>query len=679
MKLKIVLKTTTTFSAFVLILCFAGTVMPEDRKQTVQLDTVVVTAEKINEDYQTGDVDTSQSTAQHSIIKREYFDGKMQTLPDVIEKETGVQIRQTGGLGSLSTVSLRGSGSDQVMIYLDGILLNDASGGGVDLSNISLSDVESIEIYRGTTPIHFNNASIGGAINIKTLKSGDGLHGHLKAGYGSFQTRELSGLATYKPEVWDTLLLVNHLAGKNNYTIENNNGTPLNPDDDRKEKRNNAEFSQYNVLAKFGYDLTTDNRVDIINQGFLKDQNLPAWNNSAAADASLDTRRNITSVKLTLNDIGALHLNTATEFSYLYKDEDYQDRHGSIGLGNQHFEYITRRYGGQSYIEWPTDHHTAILTFDLYQEAYDPEDLLSETNLNSSTRNSFGIGFQDNLMLLTDTLIISPAIRYVYLDDELQSGTDLYGEPMEGISRQEGYWSPQIGFKFQPSDWIALKSNLNKYYRTPSFFELFGDRGFFMGNSELKPESGVNFDAGVEVGKTIQNGLLNGFSTEIVYFENHVDDLITRVYDARGIGKSVNISGAVIQGMEVTGKIKLFEYFQLIGNATIQDAENQSRIKGFDGKKLPGIFSKQYLGRMEINYRNGKLFVEYTANKDMYYDTANLLKAKDQTYVNTGISWLVQNFLISVEAKNITDNQYEDYNGYPMPGVSYFGSVKYTF
>ncbi|RJP78984.1 MAG: TonB-dependent receptor [Desulfobacteraceae bacterium] len=679
MKRNILLRNVIVFFTMIPVFCSAGTALSKDRKQAVQLDTVVVTAEKIDEDYQTGDVDTSQSTAQHSIIKREYFDGKMQTLPDVIEKEAGVQIRQTGGLGSLSTVSLRGSGSDQVMIYLDGTLLNDASGGGVDLSNISLSDVESIEIYRGTTPIHFNNASIGGAINIKTLKSGDGLHGHLKAGYGSFQTRELSGLATYKPEEWDTLLLVNHLAGKNNYTIENKNGTPLNPNDDRKEKRNNAEFSQYNVLAKFGYDLTTDNRIDIVNQGFLKDQNLPAWNNSATADASLDTRRNITSAKLTLNDIGALHLNTATEFSYLYKDEDYQDRHGSIGLGNQHFEYITRRYGGQSYIEWPTDHHTAILTFDLYQEAYDPEDLLSETNLNSSTRNSFGIGFQDNLMLLTDRLIISPAIRYVYIDDELQSGTDLYGDPMEGISRQEGYWSPQIGFKFQPSDWIALKSNLNKYYRTPSFFELFGDRGFFMGNSELKPETGVNFDAGVEAGKTIQNRLLNGFSTEIVYFQSHVDDLITRVYDARGIGKSVNISGAAIQGMEVTGKIKLFEYFQLIGNATIQDAENQSRIKGFDGKKLPGIFSKQYLGRMETSYRNAKLFVEYVANKDMYYDAANLLKAKDQAYVNTGISWLIQDFLISVEAKNITDNQYEDYNGYPMPGVSYFGSVKYTF
>ncbi|MBA4368486.1 MAG: hypothetical protein C0403_12715 [Desulfobacterium sp.] len=679
MQQKIQFNTAAVFFVMILILCFSGTASSKDQKQAVQLDAVVVTAEKINENYQTGDVDTEQATAHHTVIQREYFEGKMETLAEVIEKEAGVQIRQTGGLGSSSTVSLRGANSDQVMIYLDGILLNDAAGGGVDLSTISLSDVESIEIYRGTTPINFNNASIGGVINIKTVKSATGLHGHLKTGYGSFGSKELSGLATYKPGKWDTLLLANYLDSKNDYKIENDNGTPLNPDDDKTEKRNNAEFSQYNMLAKFGYDFTGSNRIDIVNQGFVKDQNLPAWNNSSTADATLDTKRNVSSVKFTVDDIGALHLNTSTKFSHLYKNEIYEDQHSTIGLGNQHLQYITRRYGGESYIEWLTDINTVILTMDLYQEIYEPEDLLSIIDQKSSSRNMYGIGLQDSLTLFNDTLIVTPAIRYSYFDDELQSGTDLYGKPQEGISQQEDYWSPQIGFKIQPLDGLSLKSNLNKYFRTPSFFEMFGDRGFFLGNSELKPETGINFDAGIEMNKTLTSHLFNGFSTEIVYFQNNIDDLITRVYDARGIGKSVNISSAVIQGVEVTGKVKLYDYFQLIGNAAIQDAENQSRINGFDGKQIPGLFKSQYLGRIETSYRNWKLFLEYVINKDMYYDTANLLQAKDQNYLNTGASWLIHHFLISVEAKNITDNQYEDFNGYPMPGVSCFGSVKYTF
>jgi len=679
MQPKILSNTATVFFAMIIILFFAGTALPKEQKKAVQLDTVVITAEKINEDYQTGDVDTEQATAHHTIIQRDHFEGKMETLAEVIEKEAGVQIRQTGGLGSLSTVSLRGANSDQVMIYLDGILLNDAAGGGVDLSNISLSDVESIEIYRGTTPINFNNASIGGVINIKTVKSNDGLHGHLKTGYGSFQSREISGLATYKPGKWDTLLLTNHLAAKNDYEINNDNGTPLNPNDDRTEKRNNADFSQYNILAKFGYDFTDRNRIDIVNQGFLKDQNLPAWNNSSTANATLDTKRNISSVKFTADDIGALHLNTSTKFSYLYKNEIYEDQHSTIGLGNQHLKYITKRYGGESYIEWLTDINAVVLTIDLYQEVYEPEDLLSGIDQNSSSRNMYGMGLQDTLVLFKDTLIVTPAIRYAFFDDELKSGTDLYGKPQEDVTQQEDYWSPQIGVKIQPLNGLSLKSNLNKYFRTPSFFELFGDRGFFLGNSELKPETGINFDVGMEVNKTFHHDLFNGFSTEIVYFQNNIDDLITRVYDARGIGKSVNISGAVIQGVEIKGNLKLYDHFQLIGNAVIQDAENQSRIEGFDGKKLPGLFRNQYTGRVETSLRSWKLFVEYVVNKQMYYDTANLLKAKDQKYLNTGVSWLIQSFLFSVEAKNITDEQYEDFNGYPMPGVSCFGSVKYTF
>ncbi|RPJ79603.1 MAG: TonB-dependent receptor, partial [Deltaproteobacteria bacterium] len=351
----------------------------------------------------------------------------------------------------------------------------------------------------------------------------------------------------------------------------------------------------------------------------------------------------------------------------------------TIGLGNQHLKYITKRYGGESYIEWLTHINTVILTMDLYQEIYEPEDLLSGIDQNSSSRNMYGMGLQDSLVLFKDTLIVTPAIRYAFFDDELQSGTDLYGKSQEGVSQQEDYWSPQIGVKIQPLNGLSLRSNLNKYFRTPSFFELFGDRGFFLGNSELKPETGINFDVGMEVNQTFDHYLFNGFSTEIVYFQNNIDDLITRVYDARGIGKSVNISSAVIQGVEVKGKVKLYDHFQLIGNAVMQDAENQSRIEGFDGKKLPGLFQNQYTGRVETSLRNWKLFVEYVVNKQMYYDTANLLKAKDQNYLNTGVSWLVHHFLISVEAKNITDKQYEDFNGYPMPGVSCFGSVKYTF
>ena len=62
----------------------------------------------------------------------------------------------------------------------------------------------------------------------------------------------------------------------------------------------------------------------------------------------------------------------------------------------------------------------------------------------------------------------------------------------------------------------------------------------------------------------------------------------------------------------------------------------------------------------------------------MFYDTANLLPAANREEINAGASWLYKSMLISLEANDITDNRYEDFNGYPLPGRAFFFKVKYT-
>jgi len=207
------------FCVLLFFFLVADNLFAETARESITLDTVVVSADKTEETYQTGDVDTEQTPAFFTVIEREDFEGKMEDLSEVIEKETGIQGRQSGGLGSFSTVSLRGSSSDQVMVFLDGILLNDASGGGVDLSNISLSDVEAIEIYKGTTPINFGKASIGGVVNIRTLRTKEGLNANLSSGYGSFNTRKLSGFVNHKPGRWNYLISADALASDNDLNL----------------------------------------------------------------------------------------------------------------------------------------------------------------------------------------------------------------------------------------------------------------------------------------------------------------------------------------------------------------------------------------------------------------------------------------------------------------------------
>lgn len=649
-------------------------------KDAVTLDTVIVTARQDEEErFETGDVDMEEFTGFVSVIKRQDFEGKMEDLGEVLQKEAGIQIRQSGGLGSFSTVSMRGSSSEQVLVYMDGVLLNDAAGGGVDLSNIALSDVAAIEVFRGVSPINFGKGSIGGVINIRTLRAREGFKASADAGYGSFNTRKLSGFVNHKTGKWDYLISAGYLGSDNDFEMLNDNGTPQNPADDKWEKRNNAQFNQGNILAKLGYDFTDDTRVAVVNQWFSKDQGLPSWNNSPQTETSLDTERNITTLSLISDDIGPLHFNTRTSVDYSYKYEMYDDSQGHVGLGRQKTRYITNRYGGKFYVESPFSWNTVGFLVDMHHEDYEPEDLLTNRETNKSTRDILTAGLQDTIFLLEDTLTVIPALRYTNIKDDLRSGTDAWGGGVNATSRHDDYVNPQLGVKYNPVDWLVLKTNLAQYVREPSFFELFGDRGFFIGNPDLKAEKGINFDAGFNVGWSKPFSWLERISLNGTYFHTKADDLITFVYDSRGIGRAENISEARIDGVEGGFQVDFLKFFRLTASLTWQDPVNQGQVRAFHGKKLPGRYKTSAAGNLEARYGGVKVYLEYLRETGIYYDSANLLPADDKNVFNAGISWLYRSFLFSLEGKNLTNDRYEDFNGYPMPGRAFSFTVGYRY
>jgi outer membrane receptor protein involved in Fe transport len=116
----------------------------------------------------------------------------------------------------------------------------------------------------------------------------------------------------------------------------------------------------------------------------------------------------------------------------------------------------------------------------------------------------------------------------------------------------------------------------------------------------------------------------------------------------------------------------------LTGQYSWQKTENKSAVKAFNGNRLPGKFAHSWLAKAQFTYADALLTVAYVNEDDMYYDTANLLPAKNKTEINASLSWVWKKILLTFEAKNITNVNYEDYNGYPQPGRSYFCSLKYS-
>ena len=286
---------------------------------------------------------------------------------------------------------------------------------------------------------------------------------------------------------------------------------------------------------------------------------------------------------------------------------------------------------------------------------------------------------QDSIYLLGDTLIITPAIRNNWTVDTTAESTDSSGNTTEGRDVSERNFTPQIGVSYTPTQWITLRSNAGRYVRQPSFFELFGDRGFTIGNDELKEERGENRDIGGELRWSKLHKHLSLFTIETSYFRNTVEDLITQIYDARGVGKSVNVSGAQIKGYELSAQAEFLTYFRAIARITKQTAINNSDVSSFNGKVLPGIFQTTSFTRLEARVKTYVIYAEIIKEREMFYDTANLLPAEDKKEYNAGFSVAYKAIIWNIEGRNLGDNLYEELNGYPLPGRSFYTSISYLF
>ena len=647
---------------------------------TVTMAPVVVSAHREADTRQTGDVDPAQSTSFSTVISREAFDGKMESLSNVIEKEAGIQVTQTGGLGSYSSASLRGSSSEQVMVYLDGFLLNEASGGGVDLSNISLSDVASVEVYKGTAPLNFGRGGIGGVVNIKTLRPEAGIQKSITLGCGSYNTTNFAGLINHKPGRFDYLVSADYSGSDNDFDYLNKNDTPEVPGDDVWEKRENAGVAQGNLLVKASYDLSPALRVNMMNQWFQKDQDLAERRNNPDAHIRLDTKRNITALNLTADHLAGGVLNTRVGLQYSWKEEDYLDVHGHLSRSPSHIIYTSQKYAMDGFGEWMTDWGGINGVVQAGREEFDADNKFTDDadDMNQSYRNSLVTGIQGNIILFRDRLVLTPGLTYTLFHDHREQSTESFVEKTYTV--EKSYLTPQLGVKYALTAWLTLKANAARYIREPSFFELFGDRGYFVGNPDVEPEKGMNMDVGADIHHIFDSqSLLDDMLFSTAFFSSKTDDLIVVIYDSGGYARAENVADARIYGIESALQLGLLDHFTLTANATFQDTDNNSDDPAHNGRELPGRFKKSFLGKLEYRFKGLKLFTEYVLNQDMYYDMPNTNKAADKKEINAGVSFLYHDLLLTLEGRNLNDDLYEEFYMYPLPGRSWSVTAKYTF
>ncbi len=111
-------------------------------------------------------------------------------VTELLLRTPGISIARNGGYGTSTSLRIRGAESDQTVVVIDGVKLNDPSstGGGYNFSNLLVGDAARIEVLRGPQSILWGSQAIGGVVNIVTPLPKAPLEGSFDIEAGSRET-----------------------------------------------------------------------------------------------------------------------------------------------------------------------------------------------------------------------------------------------------------------------------------------------------------------------------------------------------------------------------------------------------------------------------------------------------------------------------------------------------------
>jgi iron complex outermembrane receptor protein len=639
------------------------------REKAYRLDEIVVLAKPRDV------TEEQEKTASFvTVVRRADFENKATTVADVIKSTPGASINVMGGLGDYTEVSLRGAYSNQVQVYIDGMLLNEAVGGAVNLGTLPLTNVESVEVWRSGAPAQFGGDAVGGVVNIRT-RSVNSSKKTVSLGYGSFNTFTADTVLGMPLELSRFLVTLDYASSDNDFKYISDNGTMYNTDDDYRARRAHDEYRAANLLAKYSHVMGNGVLLEVSEHILSNRKNLPGKDNIRYSHASLAATKNLFQAKITVNPFFRDYLQIQPGFHHIYNYEHYEDINGSVGWGFQDNIYQTNTFSFISPLTVRVGDFVMLnLTPIARHESFRPDNKLQKTLPLSCDREQFS--------LVGDVSVRSPSERII-LTGSIER--DRHFSSFEGQPSPQNQKTPESRFNLATNYhggmrlrvWrgIFMKANYGDVRRVPSFYELFGDRGSILSNPDLKPEHIYRWDAGGRLSFGKAESAVNGIF-EYAYFENKYENLIQWYTTDAGFITPDNVGGSYVRGSEFVWNVIMHTRVTCSGNWTIQESKvtNEKRTY-YRNKQLPNR-PKNY-GGFKLEYMFGRFvpFWSFDRKSSYFLDRANQdhKRYPGRTLHDIGISIPFKNgkYTCTALVKNLTDVYTFDTQGMPKPGRSY--------
>lgn len=592
--------------------------------------------------------------------------GEHKSIPELLDQIPGVYVRRVSGSGSYTTATIRGSAPSQVNIYIDGVPLNTASETAADLSTLPISNVERVEVYRGTTPARFSGAPIGGAINIVTKKPA-GFSGSVSVGARSFGGAQQSANLNV-PLLGGNLLIgldndrsdgdfkyknyavgglknlvfgdgVSYLADSGDRTTDIKTGRTI-PEERR---RMNNKSEKQNVLLKWQDERFVLKFAQTDMERYLPAAVLTASSGIGAQTTDLpwvdtfyrqrrqqriEQQEGLAGWRDNFGNLG-LSLN----LTWLDKDQTFRNldfNPATNYIGERWTDYRTKRYGIAGDATYAFGDGGAFShLFEIHAERY------WETLFSDISGRTPASDFIPEFRRIKTNLQVQDTVTVAALGN-------LQVTPIGRLEKLEGpvigsRWSPLAGpagqYDWEPTGSLSVKKhftsgwqvfgNYGNYIRYPNFYEIYGNGiGYVPGADsngraiQLKPETGRNGDFGFGWDGRLSEKLRGGF--RLTYFQREADNAIT-LYATPLAAKYINSGDTLTQGMELEGKLAWSDRADLQFAVTQQEGRyvnggwyyngGTSGAERFPGKTVHTLYTPLLVAnaRLNLHFLGGRL------------------------------------------------------------------------
>ena len=597
------------------------------------------------------EIPLSQVTTSATVITDKDIQAQQaETVLQVLRTVPGLDVVQSGSRGNTTSVFIRGSESDHVLVLIDGVEANSTTLGAFNFAHLTTENVERIEVLRGAGGTLYGSQAIGGVINIITKKGQGPLEAGLSLEGGNGWTNRQA-------------LTLRGGAGKLGYSFSAARMAS------QGFRSVNDDYRNLAASGRLDYQVTDDASLKGIFH-FVK-TDLGLFNNNNFASQPDPNAR----------EAGTQYLGKLEWQQKILKNWDYRIS------GSMFKEHIKDSDDVDSctFFGFPCDSRTRDrfrprIDTGEFQTNYRFEDWSTTTfgveykrrsadtsgGIDKAIRN-MGYYLQEQFQFLDRRLILIPGVR---LDDNQSFVTA---------------WTPSFSaaYLFRETG-TRLKAGYAKGFKAPTLNDLFFPPGFgcpAFGNPNLGPEKSWELNAGVE-----QDLVQDRVKVGATYFHREVQDLIEGrpiPGDPFGCFRAENVGSARFDGVELSLGIKLLDSLTVNANYTYLDWDTA------DGK-LPR--RPRNRGNVNLNYLYDRWNVNLGANivgrRDDFRAASPFGSTTKAGYVIFDLASYyslplrvpaVKDLTLFGKIENLLNRRYEEADGFRARPLNFLLGVRATF